>query len=154
LRIRLALALLVATAGATAVGTAGGAAPANARICGQIKNGPHASYWSVVTGIKEKDGTTWTVLATGVDCGFATNASKKLLPVWAHAKLGAKLPFRGYACVKMIDKSYSGTGTSSGGGSCHKGSAPATTIFDPGTFAFRMTGNYTIAQIKAFFGMR
>jgi hypothetical protein len=38
--------------------------------------------------------------------------------------------------------------------SCHKGSAPATTIFDPGTFAFRMTGSYTIAQIKAFFGMK
>lgn len=154
MRTWIALALLVAAVAAIDAGTAGGAAPPNAKICGQIKNGPHASYWSVVTGIKEKDGTTWTVLSTGVDCGFTINASKKLLPVWAHAKLGAKLPFAGYACVKMIDKSYSGTGTSSGGGSCRKGSAPATTIFDPGTFAFRMTGTYTIAQIKAFFGMK
>jgi hypothetical protein len=153
-RIRLALALLVAAAAAIGAGTAVGAAPANAKICGQIKNGPNASYWSVVTGIKQKGGTTWTVLATGVDCGFAMNGSKKLLPVWAHAKLGAKLPFPGYSCVKMVDKTYSGTGTSSGGASCHKGSAPATTIFDQGTFAFRMTGNYTIAQIKAFFGMK
>jgi hypothetical protein len=120
-------------------------------ICGQIKNGPHASYWSIVSGVKQKDGTTWTVLSTGVPCGKAVAGSKKLFGQWKRAKLGAPLTLAGFTCVKMIDSSYDGKGKSSGGGLCHVGSTPGTSVFSPNTFAFRMTGRYTIAQIKAFF---
>jgi len=46
---------------------------------------------------------------------------------------------------------YDGKGKSSGGGLCHVGSTPATSVFAPGAFAFRMTGKYSVAQIKQFF---
>lgn len=138
---------LVALAGAqaTAASTA-----THTRICTQITNGPHASFWSHVSGLRFKDGTTWTVLATDVDCGAATSDTRALFKQWQQAKPGARLTLKGYACVKMIDSSYDGKGVASGGGLCHVGTRPASSIIDPRTFAFRMTGHYTIAQIKTF----
>ena len=70
---------------------------------------------------------------------------------WTKAKLGAPLPLAGFTCVKMIDASYDGKGKSSGGGLCHVGSIPGATPFSQNTFAFRNTGPYSVAQIKAFF---
>ena len=151
--VRVALVLALVSAFLASVGAQ--AAPGAAtKICGQIKNGPHASYWSKVSGVRQKDGTTWTVLATGVDCAKALSSTKRLFPAWQRAALGARLPLAGYTCVKMIDSSYSGTGKSSGGGLCHVGTTPATSVFSSRTFAFRMTGVYTIAQIKAFFHLK
>jgi hypothetical protein len=151
--VRAALVLALVSALLAPIAAQAGAG-STTKICGQIKNGPHASYWSKVSGIRQKDGTTWTVLATGVDCAKAVSSTKKLLPAWQKAALGARLPLAGYTCVKMVDSSYSGTGRASGGGLCHVGSTPATSVFAPGTFAFRMTGVYTIAQIKAFFHLK
>jgi hypothetical protein len=92
-------------------------------------------------------------LSTGVSCRAATSAAPALLRQWAKAALGARLSATGYACVKLTDTGYSGTGTTSGGFLCHRGSAPATSVFAPGTFAVRETNPYSIAQIKAFFGL-
>ena len=77
-------------------------------------------------------------------------STRTLFAQWQHAKPGAALKLKGYACVKMIDRAYSGNGVSSGGGLCHVGKTPATSIAAAGTFSFRMTGSYSIAQIKAF----
>lgn len=145
--------LLAALVVASAVAGSAGAVGAT-HVCGQIKHGPSATYWSRVSGIRLKSGTTWTVLATDVDCRFALKASKSLFGAWKAAKLGASLKLKGYACVKMVDLSYDGKGTSSGGGLCHVGSTPAVSPFSPNTFAFRMTGPYTVAQIKAFFHLK
>jgi hypothetical protein len=153
-RMRIVRTTLISTfvlVAALAVVTTQANAASGTKICGQIKNGPHASYWSLVSGIKQKDGTTWTVLATGVPCGKAIVGSKQLFGQWKKAKLGAPLTLAGFACVKMVDSSYDGKGKSSGGGLCHVGSTPATSVFSSNTFAFRMTGKYTMAQIKAFF---
>ena len=127
------------------------AAHPGTHICGQL-TGPHASYLSRVSGMKSQ-GTTWTVLSTGVSCSAAKAAAPSLLKAWAKAKLGAPLSMKGYACVKLIDTGYSGTGTSSGGFLCHRGSTPATSVFASGTFAVRETNPYSVAQIKAFFGL-
>ena len=104
-----------------------------------------------MSGVKQKGGTTWTVLSTGVPCSQALRASKSLFGPWASAQLGQSLSLPGYSCFKMTDLSYDGKGKSSGGGLCHVGSTRASSVFDAGTFAFRMTGAYTIAQIKQFF---
>jgi hypothetical protein len=128
-------------------------APANTKVCGQIKNGPYASYWSLVSGIKSK-GTTWTVLATGVPCSYALAKTPPLLKQWAKAKLGAPLTLAGAACIKMIDRAYSGSGRSSGGFMCHRGSGAPTNVFGPNTFAARETNPYSVKQIKAFFGIK
>jgi hypothetical protein len=69
---------------------------------------------------------------------------------WVRAKLGAPLALRGFTCVKMVDASYDGKGQNSGGGLCHVGSTPGATAYSPDTFAFRNTGPYSVAQIKAF----
>lgn len=138
-----------ASAGASAASTATGL-----RICGQIKNGPHASFWSHVSGLRFKDGTTWTVGANRVGCGAAMNGTRTLFKQWQQAKPGARLSLKGYACIKMIDSSYDGKGMSSGGGLCHVGKTLASSIFAPDTFNFRMTGPYTIAQVKAFFHIK
>jgi hypothetical protein len=53
----------------------------------------------------------------------------------------------------MVDRGYSGKGLASGGGVCRVGAKPAKTVFDPKTFAFRQTAPYTVAQIRAFFGL-
>jgi hypothetical protein len=143
--------LVAALAAALSLAAAQADAASATKICGQIKNGPRASYWSLVSGIKQKGGTTWTVLATGVPCGKAVTGSKKLFAQWKTAKLGAPLKLAGFTCVKMIDASYDGKGKSSGGGLCHVGTTPSSSVFSPNTFAFRMTGSYTVAQIKAFF---
>ena len=149
MRTTIALAGVVAVLAGLVVGAS--AAPAvGTRICGQMKNGPFASYWSRVSGVKQKGGRTWTVIATGVDCGFATSATHELFPEWQRAKPGDPLSLKGYACVKMVDSSYSGRSVSSGGGLCHVGKVPASSLVAPNTFAFRMTGSYSIAQIKAF----
>ena len=150
--------ILILVAGALAGATvqaiaAPAAAPANTRICGQITHGPHARYWSVVSGIKS-DGTTWTVIATGVPCQYAMAKSPGLLMQWAKARIGAALKLAGATCLKMTDKAYSGQGTSSGGFLCHKGTGPPTSVFGPATFAARETNPYTVAQIKAFFGIK
>ena len=143
--------LVAALAAALALTPAHAGAASATKICGQIKNGPHASYWSLVSGIKQKGGTTWTVLSTGVPCGKAIAGSKTLFAQWKTAKLGAPLTLAGFTCVKMIDSSYDGKGKSSGGGLCHVGSTPGTSVFSPNTFSFRMTGAYSAAQIKAYF---
>jgi hypothetical protein len=127
------------------------AAHPGTRICGQLA-GPHASYLSRVSGMKSH-GSTWTILSTGVSCSAASAAAPPLLSQWAKAQLGARLSLKGYTCSKLIDTGYSGTGTSSGGVLCHQGSTPAASIFAPSTFAVRETAPYTVAQIKAFFGL-
>jgi len=161
--MRMSLAIVVATVALASVAArldgAHAAVASATKVCTpQIKNGPKASYWSSVSGIKVKNGTTWTVLATGVDCGKAIGYSKTFLGMgskkqgpWAKAKLGAPLPLKGFTCVKMIDASYDGMGKSSGGGLCHVGSTPGASPFSPDTFAFRDTGPYSVAQIKQFF---
>lgn len=155
--MRAGIALLLA-AGALAAGTASidaasrPAAP-NTKVCTQIKNGPYASYLSLVSGIKSK-GTTWTVMVTGVPCSYAVGQTPGLLKQWSKAKLGARLQLAGAVCVKMIDAAYSGQGQSSGGFMCHRGSSPPTSVFGQNTFAARETNPYTIAQIKAFFGIK
>lgn len=141
------------SAGVAVAGVARAAAPANTRICGQLTHGPHASYLSHVSGIKST-GTTWTVIATGVSCTYATSKTPALLEQWAKAKLGAPLVLAGATCLKMIDSAYSGSGQSSGGFLCHVGSGPPTSIFGPSTFTARETNPYSVAQIKAFFGIK
>lgn len=156
MRTALALVLSVsALAGVAAQTTTATAtlAPASTRVCGQIKHGPHARYQSVVSGIKS-DGTTWTVIATGVSCGYAISMSPGLLKQWATARIGAPLKLAGATCLKMTDQGYSGQGTSSGGFLCHKGQGPPTSVFGPATFTARETNPYTVAQIKAFFGIK
>lgn len=128
------------------------AAPANTKICGQIA-GPHARYLSRVSGIKSS-GSTWTIISTGVACSYAKSKAPGLLKQWAKAKLGAPLKLPGASCVKMIDTGYDGHGTASGGFMCHVGSGAPVSIFGQKTFAARETAPYTIAQIKAFFGIR
>jgi len=131
------------------------AAPSTAKVCTQLKDPslPSASYLSSVSGIKSK-GNQWTVLATGVDCTTAISAAGKLLPRWKTAALGATLPWPGYTCFKMTDSTYAGTGASSGGFICHQGSGRATSVFQAKTFAVRETYPYSVAQVKAFFGIR
>jgi hypothetical protein len=150
LAVVLAAGLAVALSAPAAAGPS--AAPPNTRVCGQL-HGPHASYRSVVSGIRST-GSTWTVIATGVPCGFALTKSPALLKQWATAKLGARVALTGYTCLKMTDQGYSGSGTSSGGFLCHKGSTAATSVFGPATFTARETAPYSVAQIKAFFGIR
>jgi hypothetical protein len=154
--VRTTLALVLAIASAvvptTVAAAARSAAPPNTRICGQV-SGPHASYRSAVSGLKSQ-GTTWTVIATGVSCDVAKAKSPGLLKQWAKAKLGGRLTLPGYTCLKMTDGAYSGSGTSSGGFLCHRGSTPATSVFGQGTFTARETAPYTVAQIKAFFGIK
>jgi hypothetical protein len=128
------------------------AAPPNTRICGQIK-GPHARYLSLVSGIRS-DGSFWTIIATGADCRYAKTQTPGLLKQWAKAKLGASLKLAGASCLKMVDAAYSGSGKSSGGFMCHLGAGAPTSIFGQKTFAARETSPYTIARIKAFFGIR
>ena len=153
MRTRLVLAALLALAGfASQAVAAPAAAPPNTRICGQIK-GPHAKYLSVVSGLRS-EGTTWTIIVTGVDCTYAKKQTPGLLKQWAKAKIGASLTLAGASCIKMTDRGYSGQGTSSGGFMCHKGSSPPTSIFGQNTFAARETNPYTVAQIKAFFGIK
>jgi hypothetical protein len=132
---------------------AGRSAAPGTRVCGQIKNGPYASYLSSVSGIKSK-GTTWTVLATDVPCSFALAQTPALLKQWAKAPLGGSLRLTGATCLKMTDGGYSGTGTSSGGFVCHRGAGAPTSVFGARTFAARETNPYTIPQIKAFFGIK
>jgi len=128
------------------------AAPPDTRVCGQIQ-GPHVEYLSAVSGLKSR-GSTWTVIATGVPCGEALAKSPRLLGLWVKAKVGARLPLAGYTCSKMADSAYSGSGRSSGGFVCHRGPGPAASVFGPNTFTARGTAPYTVAQIKAFFGIR
>lgn len=145
--------VLCPVAALTAPAVAGpSAAPPNTRVCGQI-TGPHASYRSAVSGIRSS-GTTWTVIATGVPCSYASSKAPGLLKQWPKARIGARLLLAGYTCLKMKDGSYSGTGTSSGGFLCHRGSTPGVSIFGQGTFTARETAPYSVAQIKAFFGIR
>ena len=106
-----------------------------------------------MSGIKS-DGTTWTVIATGLPCSYALARTPGLLKQWAAARIGAALKLAGFTCSKMTDQGYSGQGTSSGGFLCHKGADPAASIFGPSTFTARETNPYTIAQIKAFFGIK
>jgi hypothetical protein len=153
MRTRLLLAALLALAAFTAQAVAApAAAPPNTRICGQIK-GPHAKYLSAVSGFRSQ-GTTWTIIVTGVDCKYATKQTPGLLKQWAKAKIGAALKLAGESCIKMIDHGYSGQGTASGGFMCRKGSSPPISVFDQKTFAARETNPYTIAQIKALFGIK
>lgn len=146
-----ALLLAVAVAGTQAL-AASTRALVRGSVCGQIKHGPHAAYWSNVSGIRSK-GTTWTVLATDVSCTYAMKQVPALLKQWQHAKPGARLGLAGATCIVSTDRAYSGSGTSSGGFVCHKGSGAAA-IFSPSTFAARETDPYTVAQIKAFFGLK
>src|SRR5262249_24955202 len=154
--MRTTFAVVLVVGAAVALGTSARAeitvAPPNTRVCGQIQHGPHASYLSVVSGIRS-NGTTWTVIATGVPCGYAMSKTPGLLKLGAKAALGARIALSGYTCLKMTDRSYSGSGTSSGGFLCHRGSTPALTIFGPATFTARETAPYSVAQIKAFFGI-
>lgn len=151
--MRIVVFLVLVAAGSAAFGlVARAAAPSNTKICTQVK-GPHASYLSLVSGVKSQ-GNTWTVLATGVPCGEAVKQVPGLLARWAKAKLGAALAWPGYTCVKMIDRGYNGTGRSSGGLLCHKGAGAPTYVFGANTFAARETAPYTISQIKAFFGIK
>jgi len=142
-------------AGVTATGAASGASVT--RVCGQLTSTakrqlPSAKYLSLVSGIRSS-GSTWTVLATGVPCGTALSSTPALLRQWQQARLGARLDpgLAGYTCVKAIDRAWSGSGQSSGGFVCQKGSGLPASVFAPGTFAARETSPYTIAQIKAFF---
>ena len=155
--MRVAVPIVLSAAVLTGIGTqalaARNAAPANTKICGQIKRGPHAKYLSLVSGIRS-DGTTWTVIVTGVPCAYAMTKTPGLLKQWAKAKIGAPLKLAGATCLKMTDRAYSGQGTSSGGFMCHRGSGAPTNIFGPSTFAARETAPYTVAQIKAFFGIK
>jgi hypothetical protein len=151
--IVLFLSVAALAAGSASTDAASRAAPPNTRICTQVKNGPYASYLSLVSGIKSK-GTTWTILVTGVPCSYAVAKTPGLLKQWPKAKLGGRLQLAGAVCVKMIDAAYAGHGQSSGGFMCHRGSAPPISIFGPNTFAARETNPYTIAQIKAFFGIK
>jgi hypothetical protein len=145
------VAAALASAAVFALHAPAAAAP-NTKICGQIK-GPHARYLSLVSGIKS-DGSTWTIIATGVDCSYGKKQTPGLLKQWAKAKLGAPLRLKGASCLKMVDAGYSGSGRSSGGFLCHLGAGLPVSIFGQKTFAARETAPYTVAQIKAFFGIR
>ena len=147
----LRLAIGTALVGAVAFATTAHAVPPNTKVCGQL-SGPYVKYWSLISGMKAA-GTRWTVISTGVDCGFALRSTPGLLSQWTKAPLGGSLRLTGYACTKLVDSSYDGKGRASGGGLCHKGTTPGVP-FGQQTFAFRGTGSYTVAQIKAFFGIR
>jgi hypothetical protein len=147
------LVVLVAVLGLFAAQAAAAPARPAARgvICGQIKNGPHAAFWSNVTNLKLK-GRTWTVIATGMPCSYAIHVTPGLLTQWAKARIGAPLRLHGGRCIKMTDRAYSGAGLSSGGFVCRRGVGPLT-IFASNTFAARMTDGWTTAQIKAYLGL-
>jgi len=153
--MRTTIALAVTAAALAGLGTQAAAAPSasNTKVCGQIKKGPYASYLSSITGIRAK-GTTWTVFGTDVACGNAMNGTRSLFTQWKRAKPGAPLSLKGYTCLKIVDRKYSGGGISSGGGVCHLGTSSGTSIFGPDTFAFRMSGKYTVGQIKALFHIK
>jgi hypothetical protein len=129
---------------------AGGSRAATGTICGQLK-GPYASFWSSVTGLKLK-GTTWTVIATGVPCPFALASTPGLLTQWTKAPIGGSLTLKGGHCVKMSDRAYSGSGTSSGGFVCTTGSVYPV-IFGPKTFTARMTDGWSTSQMKQYLGL-
>ena len=154
MRTTIALAFVAAVLGGLGAGAVAApvAAPPGTKICGQIK-GPHARYLSLVSGVRS-EGTTWTIIVTGVDCKYAQKQVPGLLKQWEKAKIGAPLKLAGANCVKMTDRGYTGQGTASGGFMCHKGSGPPSSIFGQKTFAARETSPYTVAQIKAFFGIR
>jgi len=128
---------IVSSLVAIAVQAAPAATPKTA-ICGQIKNGPHATYTGQLTQ-RKVSGTTWTVFATGVRCVSAMHAAPAILRWWAKAKVGS-LPFRtaGFSCNKESD----GHGSSGSSGCSYKGLSNIELI---------MTGPYSIAQLKQMF---
>jgi hypothetical protein len=149
------LAFSAVLASTVAISMAGAATSAGTQICTQLKGPklPTASYLSSVSGIKSH-GNVWTILATRVKCSTAVSISRKMLPRWKVARLGASLPWPGYTCFKMIDAKYTGRGKSSGGFLCHRGTRRATSPFAARTFAARETYPYSVKQVKQFFGLK
>ena len=125
-----------------ATGTqAGSAATPKTVICGQIKNGPHATYVQPVNH-KKLTGTTWTVFATGAPCAAALKTAPAILKWWATAKIGASnFDQNGFSCNKESD-GHGSAGTTG----CY---------YSKGTnnpnIELMMTAAYTIPQLKAMF---
>ena len=125
-----------------AIGTqAGSSATPKTVICGQIKNGPHATYVQPVNH-KKLTGTTWTVFATGAPCAAALKTAPAILKWWATAKIGASnFDQNGFSCNKESD-GHGSAGTTG----CY---------YSKGTnnpnIELMMTAAYTIPQLKAMF---
>jgi hypothetical protein len=136
--MRVTIAALVATALAPCAATvAPASSQARTTICGQIKNGPYATYTSLVTK-KKLSGNTWTIFATGVPCAKAMQAAPKILKWWAHAKVDASNHnISGFLFTKEND----GHGKSGIAGCKYKTGALA-------NISLVMTGPYTIAQLR------
>jgi hypothetical protein len=119
--------------------TSGTAATARAKtaICGQIKNGPKATYTSLVLK-KKLSGNTWTVFATGVPCAKAMSAAPAILKWWGKAKVDDHVSIRGFSCNKESD----GRGSSGSTGCIFSGLNNIELI---------MTGPYSIADLKRMF---
>ena len=131
---------LAATLAAIALQPAAPAAPKTV-ICGQIKNGPHATYIQPVNH-KKLTGTTWTVFATGAPCAAALRTAPAILKWWATAKIGASnFDQNGFSCNKESD-GHGSAGTTG----CY---------YSKGTnnpnIELMMTAAYTIPQLKAMF---
>jgi len=102
-------------------------------ICGQVKHGPSATGPFPLTQ-KILKGTTWTVFSDGIPCSFAMAKTPVLLKQWAKAKPAGDLRpgMPGYDCTRDT------TGVI---GRCIKTATKS--------FEFWMTGQYTLAQLKA-----
>src|SRR5436309_709449 len=104
MQIRLVCAAAAAAIAAATAQTAAAGTPQTA-ICGQIKNGPKATYVFQLNN-KTLSGTTWTVFATGVPCAKAMSAAPAILKWWGKAKIDASNFFGGgIACTKERDQS-------------------------------------------------
>jgi hypothetical protein len=142
MRMTLTLAAIIACSAAASTGAT--AAPAlTITHCSQIKNGPYTAYTSALG--HHLKGRNWTVAVHNgsPSCAIATKLAPTVLEWWARAKIGDGTTIQGFACSKDRDRAYSGSGTSSGGSACLKGTA---------YFSVTMTGPYTLAQLKKLFG--
>jgi hypothetical protein len=137
-----------ATLAAAVVGSASAAPTMRHAVCGQIKNGPYADYTSVLG--HHLKGRTWTVFVNGgIPCTVAMKSAPTVLKWWKANNGGGATLIPGFACSRDQDRGYSGTGTSSGGAGCL---ADAGRYGPNANFTIRMTGPYTLAQLKSLYG--
>jgi hypothetical protein len=132
------LLVLAAVVAAVAAGPTSAATP-KTFVCGQIKNGPHATYTNQV--LKKLSGSTWTIFATGAKCSTAMSAAPRILKWWRTAKIESSKTFGRFSCTKESD-AHGSAGTA---GCFYMGT-------NGGNIELMMTGKYSIAQVKqAFF---
>ncbi len=146
MRASIVTTVLAAVLAGLVAAPATGAPTISRKACSQIKNGPYAAYTSALG--HHLKGRTWTVFANGgVPCSVATKLAPTVLTWWAANKGGGALILPGWSCSRDRDRAYSGNGYSSGGAGCVTSKYGAN-----GNISIRMTGPYTLAQLRALIG--